>query len=63
MMSKDKLEGRYWIWKHKREGLEFIRFCHTCSKRAHRLVELGFIDGIKHKLKRHKVMSGYIRRN
>lgn len=45
---------------NKRSGLIFIRFCHTCGMRKHRLVELSWLEGVHHRLKGHWVRTGYV---
>ncbi len=35
-----------------------ITWCHTCSKREHRLIEVTFFEGLKHRLKKHWVRRG-----
>lgn len=52
---------RFSLWKYKGKGMEFIRFCHTCSKKEHKLVEVSWFDGTKHRFRKHWVRTGYIR--
>jgi hypothetical protein len=59
-MERERLKLNFLIWKHKREGLVHIRFCHTCSLEQKKLVELSFVEGLNHWLKNHWVREGWI---